>query len=112
MSLFSSSILLVKKKDESWKFYINYQALKKEFVLENFLIPVIDELLDKFIGACVFSTLNLKFGYHQILMRSEDVLNIAFRTNKGHYEFLVMPFCLTNVLATFQSLKNKIFWPS
>jgi len=108
-NLFLSPIILVKKKDGTWRFCTNYRALNAIMVKENFPISTVDELIDELHGAQFFSKLDLRADYNQILVQKEDRYKTTFRTHQGLYEWGVIPFRLTNASTTFQSLVNNIF---
>jgi hypothetical protein len=84
-SLYASPVVMVLNKEGSWCIFPNFHALKKLTIKDKFPIPVIDDLLDELSGAQFFTKLDLRFGYHQIRMKEEEIPKTTFITHEGHY---------------------------
>jgi hypothetical protein len=110
-SPWGAPILFVKKKDGTLRLCIDYRQLNKVTVKNRYLLPWIDDLFDQLKGAKVFLKIDLRSGYYQMRIKGQDVPKTAFRTWYEHFEFLVLPFGLTDDLALFMDLMNRVFQP-
>lgn len=111
VSPFASPVLLVQKKDGSWRFCVDYRKLNSMTIKNRFPMPVVEEIIDELAGTQFFSSMDMTAGHHQVRMGANEEYKTAFKTHQGHFQFRVMPFGLTNAPATFQCAMNMVLAP-
>jgi hypothetical protein len=109
VSPWGAPIIFVKKKDGSLRLCIDYRDLNHVTVKNRYPMTRIDDLFDKMKGVAVFSKIDLRSGYHQLRIKEGDIPKTTFQIRFGHYEFVIIPFGLTNAPIVFMSLMNDIF---
>jgi hypothetical protein len=108
-SSWGALVIFVLKKDGTQRMCVDYHSLNEVTIKNKYPLPRIDDLFDQLKGACVFSKIDLRSGYHQLKIRAFDIPKIAFITRYGLYKYTVMSFGLTNASAYFMYLMNKVF---
>ncbi|CAF3398661.1 unnamed protein product [Rotaria sp. Silwood2] len=111
-SPWSSPIVLVKKKDKTMRFCIDYRRLNAITIKDAFPLPRIDEIFDQLSDATYYTKFDFKSGYFQVPLSKEDRPKTAFSTRDNHYQFTVLPQGITNGPATFQRVINHILGPT
>ena len=99
----------MRKKDGSLRMCIDYRQLNKVTIKNKYTLPRIYDLFNQLQGTIYFLKIDLRYGYYQLRVREFDNLKTTFRCRYDYYEFLVMSFGLTNALATFMDLMNRVF---
>jgi hypothetical protein len=108
-SPWGAPVIFVPKKDGTQRLCVDYCAMNEVTIKNKYPLLRIDDLFNQLCGACVFSKIDLRSGYHQLKIREYDILKTAFVSRYGLYEYTVMSFGLTNASAYFMYLMNKVF---
>jgi Reverse transcriptase (RNA-dependent DNA polymerase) len=111
-SPWSSPVVLVKKKDGTTRFCVDYRRLNQITTKDAFPLPRIDDIYDQLTKAIYFTKFDFKAGYFQVPLDKADRPKTAFSTRDGHFQFKVLPQGLTNGPPTFQRIVNQILGPN
>jgi len=102
----AAPVFFIKKKDGSLQLVQDYRALNFMMVKNKYPLPLISELVSQLCRARYFTKLDVHWGFNNIYIKPRDEWKVAFQTNRGVFEPLVMFFGMTNSLATFQTMIN------
>lgn len=117
VSSWGESVLLVKKKDDSMRLCVDYRELNKVTIKNKYPLLRIDDPMDQLVGACAFSKINLRLGYHQVHVKPGDISKTAFRMKYGYYGYSIRPLCAwsvhgiheSNILFVFRSVYGCVY---
>jgi hypothetical protein len=109
VSPWGEPILFVKNKEGTLRLCIDFQQLNKYTINKKYPLPIIYDLFDQLRGKRIFLKIDLRSRHHQVRIKEEYIHNTRFRTNYGNYEFVVVPFGLTNAPIVFMCIMNGIF---
>jgi hypothetical protein len=110
VSLWGVPIIFIRMKDGAWRLCIDYHQFNKTTIKNQYPLQRNDELFSHMKGPTMFSMINLRSGYHQLQIKKDDIPKTSFKTRFGHFEFIILPFQLTNAPGVFMSLMKGVFY--